>query len=212
MAMQALTAAASAHDRGTDAHAHRMVQLAVATASVLGQSEEELHLLRLAVLLHDIGKIGIPDAILHKPGPLTDEEWMVMRRHPEIGHQILQQAGGVFGTLAGIVATHHERWDGRGYPHGLAKEDIPLTSRIISVIDAFDAMTSLRPYKGPMPVDQTKAELRRCAGSQFDPRVVETFLQVLDEEGMAEVGGTVTTTSTAIPEEATRLDQEPAHA
>ena len=180
-AVQALTAAAQAHDRGTDAHARRMVQHAEAIAHELDCSEEEIHLLRLATLLHDIGKIGIPDAILHKPGPLNDEEWILMRNHPEISRQILVQAGGVFGQLGNIVVAHHERWDGHGYPHGLAQEAIPLIARIISVLDSYDAMTARRVYREPLTPTEARAELQRCSGTQFDPCVVEAFLRVLDK-------------------------------
>jgi diguanylate cyclase (GGDEF)-like protein len=179
--VQALTAAASVHDWGTDEHAHRIILLAEATARVLKQPEEELHVLRLAAMLHDIGKIGIPDAILHKPGPLTNEEWIVMRQHPEMGRQILEQTGGVFQHLASIVVAHHERWDGHGYPRGLAAEAIPITARILSVVDAYDAMISRRSYREPLSVAEARAELQHYAGSQFDPRVVTAFLQVLDE-------------------------------
>ena len=189
-AMQALTSAAAARDGGTWIHAHRLVEFAVATARKLGQSEEDLHLLRLGAILHDIGKIGIPDAILHKPGPLTDEEWVVMRKHPDIGHLILQEIGGVFEQLAEIVVAHHERWDGTGYPKRLAGEAIPLHARILTVVDAFDAMTSRRVYREPLPAPRARAELLRCSGSQFDPQVVEAFLQVLDEQRIAGVPGT----------------------
>ncbi|MFL5587260.1 MAG: diguanylate cyclase domain-containing protein [Ktedonobacteraceae bacterium] len=179
--VQALAAAASARDHGTDAHAQRLVHLAEATAGKLHRSEEELHLIRLAALLHDLGKIGIPDAILHKPGPLTEEEWAIMRGHPEIGQQILVQAGGVFELLSRIVVAHHERWDGRGYPHGLAKEAIPISARILCVVDSYDAMISDRPYRKPRSAAEARAQLQHCSGSQFDPMVVEAFLQVLDE-------------------------------
>ena len=179
-----LTAAASAHDRETDDHAHRLVYLAVTTALELGRTEEELHLIRLAALLHDIGKISIPDAILHKPGPLTDEEWAIMRRHPQVSCDILSQAGGIFHLLAHIVVAHHERWDGRGYPNGLAQETIPIGARIISVVDSYDAMTSRRVYRDPLSIERAKEELRRCAGSQFDPQVVAAFLHILDEQEM----------------------------
>ncbi len=138
-------------------------------------------MIRLAALLHDLGKIGIPDAVLHKPGPLTAEEWAIMRGHPEIGQQILAQVGGVFALLSRIVVAHHERWDGKGYPHGLAKEAIPIGARILSVVDSYDAMLSDRPYRKPLSAAQARAELRRCSGSQFDPIVVAAFLQVLDE-------------------------------
>ncbi|HCI82526.1 MAG TPA: hypothetical protein DHW02_22860 [Ktedonobacter sp.] len=179
-AIQVLTAAASARDRGTDDHAHRMVALAEATAREMQMSDEEIHLVRLGALLHDIGKIGIPDAILHKPGPLTAEEWDIMRLHPEIGQRILSQAGGVFIALANIVVAHHERWDGHGYPRALVGESIPLASRILTVIDSYDAMTSRRVYRDAMSPLAARAELQRCAGSQYDPAVVAAFLRVLD--------------------------------
>ncbi len=183
MAVLALTAAVSVHDRGAHAHAQRLVQLVEATARKLKRPEEEIHLLRLAALLHDIGKIGIPEAILHKPGPLTAEEWTIMRQHPEIGCQILEQVGGVFGQLAQIVGTHHERWDGRGYPNGLAQEAVPMSARILAVVDAYDAMISPRPYRRePLTVVEAKTELQRYAGSQHDPHVVQSFLCVLEEQ------------------------------
>ena len=183
MAVLALTAAASVHDHGTEAHAQRLVQLVEATARKLKRPEEEIRLVRLAALLHDIGKIGISQAILHKPGPLTDEEWVIMRQHPELGCQVLEQVGGIFGQLATIVGTHHEQWDGRGYPYGLANEAIPMTARILSVVDAYDAMISSRPYRRePLTVVEAKTELLRCAGSQYDPHVVKTFLSVLEEQ------------------------------
>lgn len=185
--VKALTAVASAHDRGTDEHAHRMLTLAAATARQMHRPEDEMHLLQLAALLHDIGKIGIPDAILHKPGPLTAEEWAVMRLHPEIGRQILAQVGGVFQHLAEIVVAHHERWDGKGYPYGIVGEDIPMSARILNVVDSYDAMTSRRVYHDPLPVEQARAELLRCSGTQFDPRVVEAFLRVLDAQEVAAV-------------------------
>ena len=178
--------AASALDRETGDHAQRVMLLAEAIARRLAQSEEEIHLLRLAALLHDIGKIGIPDVIRLKPGPLTHEERDVMHRHPDIGRQLLEQAGGTFHPLASIVGTHHERWDGRGYPNGVAKDEIPLGARILAVVDSYDAMTSPRVYKrDPLSTAQAQAELQRCAESQFDPSVVEAFLQVLEEQGKA---------------------------
>ena len=179
IAVQALSAAAHVHDQGTSIHARRMVYLAEATARMLGRPAEELHLIRLAALLHDIGKIGIPDAILNKPGPLSEEEWAVMSRHPEIGRQVLVQTGGIFVLLSRIVVAHHERWDGGGYPYGLAHEAIPLGARILSVVDSYDAMISDRPYRKAISDADARAELERCAGSQFDPQAVEALLQVL---------------------------------
>lgn len=178
--VQALSAVASVHDGQTSEHAHRMVGLAEATARLLGRSDEEVHLVRLAALFHDLGKIGIPDAILHKPGPLTEDEWTIMRRHPVLGQHILTQVGGAFELLAHIVVAHHERWDGCGYPHKLAQDAIPLGARILSVVDSYDAMTSQRPYRPALSDAKARAELQNCAGSQFDPQVVEAFLHVLD--------------------------------
>ena len=197
--VRALIAAASAHDNGTNAHAQRMVQLAESTAHMLNRPEKEIRLITLAALLHDIGKIGIPDAILHKQGPLTYDEWAIMRRHPEIGQQILAQAGGIFEQLAHIVATHHEHWDGHGYPAMLAYDAIPMSARILSVVDAYDAMVSRRSYRDPMPVANARAELQRCAGSQFDPLVVKTFLSVLDAQEHSETEMKISKNSQIMP-------------
>lgn len=180
--LQALTAVVNAHDGDTSAHSMRMVTMAKETARMLGCSEEEVHLVRLAALLHDIGKVGVPHEILHKPGPLTDDEWSVMRRHPKIGRQILTQAGGKFELLSHIVVAHHERWDGKGYPYGLSGESIPLGARILSVADSFDAMTSDRPYRKALTIAHAREELQRCSGSQYDPRVVAAFLHMLDAQ------------------------------
>lgn len=180
--VQALSVAAEARDSGTSVHAHRLVALALATALNLGQSKDDLQLLHLSTVLHDVGKIGIPDAILHKPGPLTDQEWLVMKEHPGIGSRILREIGGSFQQLAEIVIAHHERWDGKGYPNQLAGEAIPLEARILTVVDSYDAMTSRRVYREPLTVEQARAELLRCSGSQFDPRIVEAFIDVLDRQ------------------------------
>lgn len=180
--VQVLTTVASIHDPDTGDHAHRLVRWAEAIARRLQRPEEELHLVRLAALLHDIGKIGIPDAILHKPGPLTNDEWTIMRQHPKMGEHILAQAGGVFIALSRIVVAHHERWDGQGYPARLAKDQIPLAARILAVVDSFDAMTSQRPYRKPLTWAEARVELLRCAGSQYDPQVVEVFLSILEEQ------------------------------
>ncbi|HEV2655297.1 MAG TPA: diguanylate cyclase, partial [Ktedonobacteraceae bacterium] len=178
--LQTISTMAAFHDQETQAHANRMIRWAEATMRVLGRSEEEVALLRLAAQLHDIGKIGIPEAILHKPGPLTQDEWGVMHRHPQIGQQILTQARGQFGLVSHIVVAHHERWDGQGYPYGLAQQEIPLGARILSVVDTYDAMTSSRPYREALSAMEAREELQRCAGTQFDPQVVDAFLQVLD--------------------------------
>lgn len=181
-ALQALLAAIQVFDQQTSLHAMRMMQLAESSAAMLGCSEEEQHLLRLAALMHDVGKIGVPHEILNKPGPLTEDEWDVMRRHPAIGRQILGQAGGQCALLSHIVVAHHERWDGAGYPYGLSGEAIPLSARILAVVDAYDAMTSDRPYRTAFTYAEALDELRHCAGSQFDPQVVTAFLHVLEQQ------------------------------
>lgn len=181
--LRTILAMATFHDQKTQAHMNRMIQLAEATMQMLGRSEDEVALLRLAAQLHDIGKIGIPEAILHKSGPLTEDEWEIMRRHPQISQQILAPAKGQFGLVSHIVVAHHERWDGTGYPNRLAQLEIPLGARILSVIDAYDAMTTPHPYREALPEAKAREELQNCAGTQFDPQVVEAFLHVLQAQG-----------------------------
>jgi HD-GYP domain-containing protein (c-di-GMP phosphodiesterase class II) len=134
----------------------------------------------LAALLHDLGKLALPSEILLKPDPLCAKEWAVIHRHPAIGAQMLSRAGGALAELGHIVVAHHEQWDGGGYPSGLARDAIPLEARILSVVDAFDAMTSPRVYRQPLAYEEARKELKRCSGRQFDPLVVSAFLQVLD--------------------------------
>ena len=163
---------------GTAAHAARCAQYARALADQLRLPPDEIEAIRVAALLHDLGKIEIPDSILQKPGPLTEKEWELMRQHPDLSHRALAQLGGFHDVLP-LVRHHHERFDGAGYPDGLSGEEIPSGSRIILVIDAFDAMTSDRPYRRAMPVADAAKELVRCSGSQFDPRMVRAFLLIL---------------------------------
>jgi diguanylate cyclase (GGDEF)-like protein/putative nucleotidyltransferase with HDIG domain len=177
-AVQALAAVVRVRDHKLGSHSYRMIRLAEETARRMNLSCKDLLLIRLGALLHDIGKIGVPDAILHKPGPLSAEEWKLMHKHPMLGARILGEVDGYFQVLAQIVISHHERWDGQGYPRGLVGEEIPLAARILSVVDAYDAMVSRRPYKEPVSSRAAEAELCRCAGTQFDPLVVETFLGV----------------------------------
>lgn len=133
-------------------------------------------ILRNAALLHDIGKIAIPDEILLKNGPLTHEEFHLVKRHPVIGANIFGKQGD-YGEMASFILHHHERWDGSGYPHGLARENIPLGARIIAVADAFEAMTSHRPYRKALSQEEATRELINHSGTQFDPQVVEVFLK-----------------------------------
>ena len=164
-------------DAGTAEHSRTVGQFARDTAAALGLDAARVDRLQAAGVLHDLGKLGIADAILHKPGALTDAEWREMTRHPEIGARILEHAG--LRDIAAWVLAHHERLDGRGYPSGLAADAIPLESRILAVADAYEAMIADRPYRRGMPAADARAELERCAGTQFDPTVVDAFLRTL---------------------------------
>ena len=175
--LEALGSALDTRDVGTESHSRRVHGYALATAREHGVPEADLTDLGHGVLLHDIGKIGIPDAILLKPGPLTPDEWTIMRRHPEIGKALIERIPFLRGAVP-IVWAHHEKWDGSGYPRGLKGEEIPLGARIFMAVDAFDAMTFDRPYSKAKPFDVAKAEIRRCAGTHFDPTVVESFFRV----------------------------------
>lgn len=130
-------------------------------------------------LLHDVGKVGVPERILNKPGPLSAAEWRVMRTHPIIGYQILQGIP-FMTTAASIVRCHHEMWDGAGYPEGLQREQIPLPARVFQVVDAYDAMTTDRPYRASLGVERAAAEIEKMAGTQFDPEVCSVFLRIID--------------------------------
>jgi HD-GYP domain-containing protein (c-di-GMP phosphodiesterase class II) len=153
----------------------------------MGIEGSEFEDLRCAAALHDVGKVAIPDAIITKPAPLTDEEWAFMRRHTLIGERILAAAPALSGA-AQLVRSSHERWDGKGYPDGLAGNEILLSSRIIAVCDAFDAMISDRPYAPSQTVVEALAELRRCAGTQFDPWIVDIFEGILVDRAKPPVG------------------------
>jgi len=163
-------------ERQPELHAHLqgVADTAVAAARELKMTPEEVDEVSRAAELHDVGKMAIPDAILQKPGPLDEEEWAFMRGHTIIGERILAAAPALM-PVAALVRSSHEHWDGTGYPDGLAGEDIPLGARVVGVCDAFDAMTSERPYREARSVEEAFAELHRCAGTQFDPRVVEAF-------------------------------------
>jgi CHASE2 domain-containing sensor protein len=177
-----LAAATDARDEETGLHLERIGRLCEALGLALGLSADEAVTLRYASLLHDVGKIAVPDAILTKPGKLTDEEWVVMRRHTTAGADMLAGSRAPIMQMAERIAlTHHERWDGTGYPQGLVGEAIPLVGRICGVCDVFDALLSRRPYKEPWPLEDALDELRRSRGSHFDPAVVDAFLGLVDE-------------------------------
>lgn len=168
--LQALTAAIDAKDRYTFGHSERVALMGEQLALALGMSAHEAERLRICGLVHDVGKIGVPEQVLTKPGKLTDEEFGLIKTHPEIGHRILKDIPQLQDVLPGVLY-HHERYDGRGYPHRLAGDDIPLFARILSVADTFDAMSSNRSYRPALPRAKVLDEIERCAGSQFDPQI-----------------------------------------
>jgi diguanylate cyclase (GGDEF)-like protein/putative nucleotidyltransferase with HDIG domain len=179
-AVLALTEVLDIRDAGTATHSQTVGRYAEAIARELGFSPELVERVRLAGILHDVGKIAVPDAVLRKPSKLDDDEYDQMKRHPEVGAVIVD--GADLPDVAAWVMAHHERPDGRGYPHGLSGDDIPLEARILAVADAYEAMTVDRVYRRALGEDAARAELRRCSGSQFDERIVEVFLRVLDAE------------------------------
>ena len=177
-----MSKAAEFRDPETGAHIVRMARYSELIARRLGMNDEYCELILRAAPMHDLGKLGIPDGILLKPGKLTDEEFQVMTRHPQIGHEILSGSEShliQFG--AEIALTHHEKWDGSGYPNGLQGEAIPLSGRIVAVADVFDALTSERPYKAAWPLDKARKLLEDNSGSHFDPACVAAFLAEWDK-------------------------------
>jgi putative nucleotidyltransferase with HDIG domain len=176
-----LSRAIEARDPYTRGHSARVTRLAEAVARRLGWSEERLASLRVGGPLHDIGKLGVSDNVLGKAGGLDAEEFAEIREHPRIGAKILLRFAAYREALP-YVLYHHERWDGNGYPSGKAGEEIPLEARLIAVADAFDAMTSDRPYRRALTHAEALAEVERCAGTQFDPYIARTFLEVFGAE------------------------------
>jgi len=173
--VESLANALDARDGYTAGHSRRVSEGSCAVAAALDVTPHQLEEIRVAALLHDIGKIGIGDIVLQKPGKLTIEEFALIKQHPTIGRRILEGVRGFHAYLP-VVELHHENWDGTGYPRGLAEEAVPLFARIVHVVDAYDAMTSDRPYRPGMTHDQTVKILEKFAGSQFDPVVVRVFV------------------------------------
>jgi len=167
-------------DEYTGVHSRDVVSLSLAVADEMALPPARRRLVEFGALLHDVGKIAVPLEIIHKAGPLDDEEWAVIRCHTVEGQRILDQVGGVLGEVGRIVRSSHERWDSRGYPDGLAGEAIPLESSIISCADAFHAMTSDRPYRRGRPLDEALAELLRNSGTQFRPEVVAVLTRIVE--------------------------------
>ncbi len=176
-AITALAYAMEAKDKYTSGHSYRVAEMSLAIAKELGMDRSRIEKVRFAGVIHDIGKIGVKESILNKPAPLSATEFDIVKSHPQTGAHILAPVVEDEEILK-VVKHHHERYDGRGYPDGLPGEDIPLGARIVAVADAYDAMTSDRPYRAPLPVERTLDEIRQAAGSQFDPRVVQAFLRV----------------------------------
>ena len=208
-----LATALAARDGYTGAHSDIVHDLAVAVAGRLGIDRHAVAEVEAVALLHDIGKIGIPDHVLHKRGPLDEPEWQLMREHPVIGERILSPLPGL-ADVANAVRHEHERWDGSGYPDGLAGVEIPLASRIVLACDTFSALVSDRPYRAALDVVEAKEELRRHAGTQFDPAVVDALLASIDERGrVRSTAGAAADVSALVEEdagdrEARRLERE----
>lgn len=175
--LQALMLSLDAKDSYTKGHSVRVSYLAKRIAAELGLGAEEIELIGTAGLVHDLGKIGVPENVLRKTSRLTDDEFTLIKLHPDIGRKIVQEIPTIF-QLVPAVLHHHERWDGRGYPSGLAGESIPRFARILAVSDSVDAMSSSRCYTEPLPQGQVLAEIARCSGSQFDPVVVAALQRV----------------------------------
>lgn len=170
------------NDSDTGVHIWRMAAYAKALAAASGWNDEDCHLIELAAPMHDTGKLGIPDAILRKPGKLDAAEWEIMKTHAAIGHDILVRSDApVFKLAAEVALRHHERWDGSGYPGGLVGLAIPESARIVALADVFDALTMNRPYKEAWPIDRALDTLRESAGCQFEPRLVNVFLSILPQ-------------------------------
>jgi len=174
--LKSIMSSLRAHDPYTYLHSLRTVRLSLLLGRACGVSLPALRVLGFGAVVHDVGKILIPGGVLHKKGALDEEEWAAVRRHPLEGARMLLEASPPPGVCR-VVSEHHERWDGRGYPAGLSGDRIDFNARVVAVADAFDAMTSERPYRPPVGYEEAAAELERCAGTQFDPEVVRTFLR-----------------------------------
>lgn len=179
--LEALTASIDAKDRYTCGHSQRVAHLASQLAVASGMTAAEAERVRIAGLIHDVGKIGVPEGVLTKAGRLSDEEFDAIKRHPEIGHRILRDIPLMEDVLPGVLY-HHERWDGKGYPHKIAGEKIPRMARIIALADTFDAMSSNRSYRSAMPRAAVLAEIQKCAGAQFDPELAKVFVTLNFDE------------------------------
>jgi HD-GYP domain-containing protein (c-di-GMP phosphodiesterase class II) len=178
LTVEALAAALELRDDETGSHARRVTEFALELTGAVNPELARSPELRYGFLLHDIGKIGVPDAILLKPGPLNAEEMRQLQQHATLGEHLVSSIPYLSGVAREVIAYHHERWDGLGYPWGLSGERIPLAARIFAVADSFDAITSDRPYPSALPVEQAIEKIVSKAGSQFDPAIVEAFMPI----------------------------------
>ena len=178
--IEGLSHALDLRDKETEGHSLRVTELTIRLAQAEGLTEEEITHIRRGALLHDMGKIGVPDAILHKPAALSDEEWRVMRKHPQYVYDMLYSVQYLRPALS-IPYCHHEKWDGTGYPRGLKGEQIPISARLFAVADVWDALTSDRPYRPAWSREEALEFIREQSGSHFDPQVVELFLRLIQE-------------------------------
>lgn len=178
--IEGLSHALDLRDRETEGHSRRVTELTVKLAQAMNMSEEEVLHLRRGALLHDMGKIGVPDSILHKPDPLTHEEWAIMHKHPQFAYDMLSPIEYLRPALD-IPYNHHEKWDGTGYPRGLKGEEIPLVARLFAVADVWDALISNRPYRDAWTEEQALNYIREQSGTHFDPQVVELFFHLIDD-------------------------------
>jgi len=182
--VDALATTLEAKSTYTCGHSSRVAELSLGLAKGMGLSVMEQEMIHIGGHLHDIGKIGIPDAILNKPGKLTEGEFAIMRQHPNIGSEIVNKVKALR-SIEGIVRHHHERFDGKGYPDGLCGHEISLGARIVAVADAFDAMNTIRTYRSALSPHQALAEMQRCRGSQFDPDIVDILLSMASKKELS---------------------------
>jgi putative nucleotidyltransferase with HDIG domain len=172
-------------DEYTGEHSYGVIALALQIADEMGVDEDERRLVEFGALLHDVGKIAVPKEIINKAGPLDDDEWAIMKQHTVYGQQMLDKVGGSMADVGVIVRASHERWDGKGYPDGTVGEEVPLAARIVAVADTFSAITTTRSYRRAQTPEAAIDELRRCAGTQFDPKVVDAAAAVLSRPAPA---------------------------
>ena len=178
--LHALVKALDMRDSETGGHSERVTQIALLIARQLKLEEKEIQEIQWGALLHDVGKIGIPDHILRKPGKLTEDEWIVMRTHPQVGYEMLEEIPFLAPSLD-VVLHHHEKFDGTGYPSGLSGKAIPLAARIFAIADTFDAMTNDRPYRKAFCIEEALEEIQHCSNFQFDPEIVDAFLKAFEQ-------------------------------